>query len=208
MGLVAIAIKIDSPGPVVYRCRRVGQHARDLDVLKFRKMHEDAQGPSLTTSDDVRFTRVGAFLARTKLDELPQLWNVLRGQMSLVGPRPESADFVSLYPSAFSEVLTVRPGITGLAQLAFAKESKILQGEDPVEAYVRKVLPAKLSLDRKYVRDGGLFMDVRILAWTLRAVVMRTDVAVDRRTAKLGTRRPRLAGKDEALQHASAVGSQ
>jgi lipopolysaccharide/colanic/teichoic acid biosynthesis glycosyltransferase len=207
MAIIAIAIKIDSPGPVFYRCRRVGFRDRDLDVLKFRKMHDAAQGPRLTVSGDTRFTRLGTFLAKTKLDEVPQLWNVLKGDMSLIGPRPEDREFVDAYPDAFVEVLQVRPGITGLSQLAFARESEILQGEDPVELYVRRVLPQKISLDTKYVRENSLIMDARILVWTLRAVVLRSDVAVDRRTARLSVRRRRAVRDGEPLQYASPTGS-
>ena len=95
--LVAIAIKLDSPGPVFYRARRVGYRGASLAMLKFRKMHADATGPALTADDDDRFTRVGRFLALTKLDELPQLWNVVRGEMSIIGPRPEDPSFVEMH---------------------------------------------------------------------------------------------------------------
>jgi lipopolysaccharide/colanic/teichoic acid biosynthesis glycosyltransferase len=127
--------------------------------------------------------------------------------MSLIGPRPEDREFVDAYPDAFVEVLQVRPGITGLSQLAFARESEILQGEDPVELYVRRVLPQKISLDTKYVRENSLIMDARILVWTLRAVVLRSDVAVDRRTARLSVRRRRAVRDGEPLQYASPTGS-
>src|SRR5262249_3441588 len=133
---VAVAVKLDSPGPVFFRCRRIGLRGRPFEVLKFRKMRVDASGPPLTAPDDARFTRIGAFLARRKLDELPQLWNVLKGEMSLVGPRPEDPEFVALRATDFKRILKVRPGMTGLSQLAFARESDILDPTDRVAHYV------------------------------------------------------------------------
>ena len=133
--LLALLVKLESPGPVLFRAERVGYRGQRLRMLKFRKMHHGATGPNLTVDDDGRFTRVGAFLARTKLDELPQLWHVLIGEMSLVGPRPETADFVERTSSFYERILAVRPGITGLSQLAFAQESRILDDENPISHY-------------------------------------------------------------------------
>ena len=124
--LLAVAIKCDSRGPVFFRCRRVGLNGTEFSMLKFRKMHDGARGPALTSADDARFTRLGRWLARSKVDELPQLWNVLVGQMSLVGPRPEHPSFTRFDPSGFAEVFRVRPGMTGLSQLAFAREADVL----------------------------------------------------------------------------------
>ena len=138
-------------------------------MLKFRKMVEGATGHALTGDVDPRFTRIGRLLARTKLDELPQLWNVLRGQMSLVGPRPEDAGFVELHESEYREILTVRPGITGLGQLAFAKEAEILDPGDMVGHYVDRILPQKVHLDLLYARTRTLRGDLRILVWTVLA---------------------------------------
>jgi len=188
---VAIAIKVDSRGSVFYRCRRVGFRGRTFNMLKFRKMHEDAAGPALTAADDVRFTSAGRFLAKSKLDELPQLWNVLKGDMSLVGPRPEDPSFVALHPEAYRCILTVRPGVTGLCQLAFAKESEVIAGEDRVAYYVARLLPQKAAMDQLYAAQRSFMMDVRILVWTAAAVLFRRDVAVDRATARLTTRRRR-----------------
>ncbi len=189
--LVALAIKLDSRGPVLFRCERVGRHGRTFAMLKLRKMYDDASGPPLTSTDDPRFTRVGRWLARSKIDEVPQLWNVLRGEMSLVGPRPEHSSFVRLLPVEFADIHRVRPGITGLSQLAFARESDILDPVDTVGDYMRRVLPQKISLDRLYVRRWTLTMDLQVLFWTALAVLMRGEVAVDRRTGRLGRRRPR-----------------
>lgn len=187
--VVAIAIVVDSGRPVFFRCRRVGRHGRPLQMLKFRKMGQDAAGPLLTVDDDPRFTRVGQFLARTKLDELPQLWHVVRGDMSLVGPRPEDPHFVALHGEPYQQIHRVKPGITGLAQLAFAEESRILGTGDPNAAYLERLLPQKLMLDCLYAAERSTGMDLSILWWTARAVVLRRQVAVDRATGRLSRRR-------------------
>ena len=129
---IALAIKLDSRGPVFYRVRRVGFRGNPLHMLKFRKMHDDAAGGPLTAGGDPRLTRVGAVLTRCRLDELPQLWDVFRGRMSVVGPRPEDPRFVDLHGDAYEHILSVRPGITGLSQLAFAEEANILEAQDIV----------------------------------------------------------------------------
>ena len=186
---IAVAIKLDSRGPVLYRCSRVGFRRRELAMLKFRKMHDDAAGPALTLDEDDRFTRVGKLLARSKLDELPQLWNVLKGEMSLVGPRPESAEFVDLYSDRYETILTVRPGITGLCQLAFAKEGRILDPANREADYTQRLLPQKVAVDAFYASARTLRMDLSILLWTVVAVVARADVAVHRATGALTRRR-------------------
>jgi lipopolysaccharide/colanic/teichoic acid biosynthesis glycosyltransferase len=188
---VAAAIKADSRGPVFYRCPRVGRNGREFKMLKFRKMRDDASGVALTAADDDRFTRLGRFLASSKLDEIPQLWNVLRGTMSLVGPRPEDLGFVTRERRAYDAILRVRPGITGLTQLAFARESEILDPTDRVGHYVRALLPQKAKLDCLYVARRSVAMDLRILAWTAVAVLLRRDVAVHRETGRLAVRAPR-----------------
>jgi lipopolysaccharide/colanic/teichoic acid biosynthesis glycosyltransferase len=189
--VLAVAVKLDSPGPAFFRCRRIGLRGRPFEVLKFRKMRVDASGPPLTAPDDARFTRIGAFLARRKLDELPQLWNVLKGEMSLVGPRPEDAEFVALQATAYSRILTVRPGITGLSQLAFARESDILDPSDRIAQYVERLLPMKSRIDRLYAERRSLSMDFRIVVWTVLAVGLGRDVAVHRDTGRLTIRRTR-----------------
>lgn len=199
----AAAIKLDSRGPVFFRCRRVGFRGQDLAMLKFRKMHDSASGVALTLSDDDRFTRVGRWLASTKLDELPQLWNVLRGQMSLVGPRPEDPGFVELRRDDYAVILSVKPGMTGLCQLAFAKESEILDADDRVGAYVTRLLPQKAALDSLYAQRRSVFMDLKILFWTAIAVMGRRDVAVNRRSGDLNLRR---RPKATALAAAPAEG--
>jgi len=186
---LALAIVIDSRGPVYYRCRRVGLRGREFRMLKFRKMHNGASGLALTAPNDNRFTRLGRLLAGSKLDEIPQLFNVLKGDMSLVGPRPEDPMFVDLESEAWTEALRVRPGITGLSQLAFAKESEILDESDRVGHYVRTILPQKLELDGLYVQRYSISMNLKILWWTAVAVLLRDDVAVHRGTGNLSQRR-------------------
>ena len=189
--VIAATIKLESRGGVLYRCRRVGRGGRELQMLKFRKMHEGARGPALVQKNDERFTRLGAFLARTKLDELPQLWNVLKGEMSLVGPRPEDPSFVEQHREAYDAILAVRPGITGLSQLAFARESEVLDPGDRVGHYVSRILPQKMQMDRMYAVQRSLSMDLKILWWTLCAIVARREVAVHRDTGRLSRRAPR-----------------
>jgi lipopolysaccharide/colanic/teichoic acid biosynthesis glycosyltransferase len=200
--VIAAAIKLESPGGVLYRCRRVGRGGRELRMLKFRKMHEGARGPALVQKKDERFTRLGAFLARTKLDELPQLWNVLKGEMSLVGPRPEDPSFVEQHREAYDAILAVRPGITGLSQLAFARETEVLDPGDRVGHYVSRILPQKMQMDRMYAVQRSLSMDLKILWWTLCAVVGRLDIAVHRDTGRLNRRTPRAA--DSAGAHVNS----
>jgi lipopolysaccharide/colanic/teichoic acid biosynthesis glycosyltransferase len=197
IAVLAFAIRLDSPGPAFYRCRRVGLRGRALHMLKFRKMHDGASGPALSSPDDVRFTRLGSFLARTKLDELPQLWNVLKGEMSLVGPRPEDPAFVEMRREAYSMILEVRPGITGLSQLAFAWESEVLDPDDRMGHYVGRILPQKIVMDSLYAKRRRFGMDMRILWWTLRAVLGGSQVAVHRDTGRLTPRAPRTIPLEE-----------
>jgi lipopolysaccharide/colanic/teichoic acid biosynthesis glycosyltransferase len=191
--VIAATIKLESPGGIFYRCRRVGRGGRDLPMLKFRKMHEGASGPALVQEKDERFTRLGAFLARTKLDELPQFWNVVKGDMSLVGPRPEDRSFVDQHREDYEAILAVRPGITGLSQLAFARETEVLDPGDRIGHYTSHILPQKMQMDRLYAERRSLSMDLNILWWTFCAVVGRLDVAVHRDSGRLNRRAPRPA---------------
>ena len=190
--MLAVAIKLGSRGSVFYRCRRAGLGGREFAMLKFRKMRQDAAGPPLTCARDERFTPLGSLLARTKLDELPQLWNVIRGDMSLVGPRPEDPSFIALHSREYTDILRARPGITGLSQLAFAREHRLLDGPDPLRRYVERLLPQKVAIDQLYVAHRSTNMDLRILVWTVVAVLFGIEVSVDRRSAKLSVRRRRL----------------
>jgi lipopolysaccharide/colanic/teichoic acid biosynthesis glycosyltransferase len=205
---IAIAIKLDSRGPVLYRVRRVGHRGRPLMMLKFRKMHHDATGIPLTSDRDPRLTRVGAFLTRTRLDELPQLWDVFRGRMSIIGPRPEDPQFVALHFDQYADILRVRPGITGISQVAFVEESAILDDTDPVGHYVSRILPQKVSLDGLYVEQAGLRLDCTVLFWTLVTIVLRVPVAVNRSTGRMNVRRrrvPQTAHEPIALKQAQAA---
>jgi lipopolysaccharide/colanic/teichoic acid biosynthesis glycosyltransferase len=185
----AIAVRVDSPGSAFFRANRIGWRGEALRMLKFRKMHDDAAGPALTMDDDERFTRLGPLLARLKLDEIPQLWHVVTGQMSLVGPRPESPEFVELHRPEYETILGVRPGITGLSQIAFAEESRILDEANPVNHYVGQILPQKVALDIMYARQRTLWLNLRILFWTAAAVIMRRQVAVHRESGRMNLRK-------------------
>ena len=197
--IIVIAILTESAGPVLYRADRIGRGGTTMRMLKFRKMYRNATGLNLTACHDQRLTRVGSVLARTKLDELPQLINVLRGEMSLVGPRPEDPAYVAVRHADYDEILKVRPGITGLSQLAFADESRILSPVDPVEDYVERILPQKCALDRLYVQRSRISGDLTILGWTVVAVLLRRPVAVNRDTGAIGLRRRPKAFSTTAL---------
>lgn len=197
LALIALAIKVDSRGPVFYRVRRVGFRGRPLMMLKFRKMHHNADGSLLTTGGDPRLTRVGAMLTRAKLDELPQLWDVICGRMSVVGPRPEDPSFVGLHDHAYRQILSVRPGITGFSQLAFADEQRILEVHDAVADYVARILPQKVAMDIMYASACDLRRDMRVLRWTVCAVVLRKQVAVNRATGGLTLRQRRVAPRQQ-----------
>jgi lipopolysaccharide/colanic/teichoic acid biosynthesis glycosyltransferase len=173
-------------------------------MLKFRKMHDGARGPALASSDDERFTRLGPFLARTKLDELPQLWNVLRGQMSLVGPRPEDTSFIELHPAEFAVIHSVKPGVTGLCQLAFARESTVLDPRDRLGHYVNHILPQKICIDQMYASGRSIGMDLRVLGWTAAAVVFGREVAVHRQTGALSLRASRTETQEMEIGRVEA----
>jgi lipopolysaccharide/colanic/teichoic acid biosynthesis glycosyltransferase len=200
MLLIAALIVVDSPGPVFYRAERIGRGRRPLRMLKFRKMHQGAVGAALTTCDDCRLTRVGTVLRRTRLDELPQLWHVLRGDMSFVGPRPEDPSFVARWEREYDEILMVRPGLTGWTQVAFADEARILGPEDPLRRYVEVILPQKVGLDRMYAAHPSPSADVRIVAATFRTVVLHQQIAVDRATGAMTRRRRPVAPLVPALE--------
>jgi lipopolysaccharide/colanic/teichoic acid biosynthesis glycosyltransferase len=202
--VIAIAVKLESRGPILYRSRRAGRRGAEFEMLKFRKMHDGAVGAALTSADDPRFTRIGRVLARTKLDEIPQLFNVLKGEMSIVGPRPEDPGFVKLEPQRFACVGEVRPGMTGLSQLAFARESEILDPLNPMGHYVGAILPQKLALDTLYATRRTTRMDLAIIAWTVFAILGGWDVAVNRMTGKL-TRRHRKPLPDIAVESSQAA---
>lgn len=171
--LVAIWIKLDSPGPVFFRQQRVGKDGVLFDIIKFRTMHDDAHEALLTIGHDRRITEVGKFLRRHKLDEFPQLFNVVAGSMSLVGPRPEVPRYVDCYPPEVrSVVLSVLPGITDWASIYYKEENSLLgRAANPEQAYLETILPAKLKYNLRYVHERSFWNDVRIIFTTLAALV-------------------------------------
>lgn len=175
LATVAVWIRLDSPGPALYRQERVGRHGVPFRIHKFRTMRHGAGGPLLTARDDPRITRVGAFLRRTRIDELPQLVDVLQGTMSLVGPRPEVPRFVAHYPPALRErVLAVRPGITDPVSLAFIDEAALLAAAaDPERDYVERILPVKLKRAADYAERASLAADLAVLWRTLRLLLRK-----------------------------------
>lgn len=165
--ITALLIYVDSPGSVFFRSTRVGRDGRTFEMLKFRKMRHGALGGPLTIADDERFTPIGGFLSMTKLDELPQLWNVIKGDMRLVGPRPEVPEFVARYPREYMEILSVLPGITGPAAVEYASESHLLSvRQDPMRFYEEQIMPRKLEIDLRYIRERTWADDVRLLLRT------------------------------------------
>jgi lipopolysaccharide/colanic/teichoic acid biosynthesis glycosyltransferase len=175
---IALVIKFDTPGPVLFRQERVGRGGRTFRIHKFRTMFVDAavRGLPLTVGDDARITPVGRLLRRSKLDELPQLFDVLAGDMSLVGPRPELPRYVAFYPAALRDkVLAQRPGITDPASLVFADENALLaRAADPEREYVEVILPRKLSAAVEYADRATLTTDLQVIARTLRMLLRRT----------------------------------
>ena len=188
LAIVAVAVRLSSPGPVFYGAERVGQGGKLFRMLKFRTMvvGADRMGPGITVQDDPRVTRVGHFLRATKIDELPQLVNVLTGEMSLIGPRAESPQFVAHYTSRQRRLLDVPPGVTGPGQLRYTTEQQEQVGDlaSAEDVYVKELLTAKLDRDLKYLERRGLVEDVKILAET--AWVMTTGLA--RAAGRLGRR--------------------
>ena len=174
--IILVWIKLDSPGPVLFCQDRVGLRGRVFSIYKFRTMHAGSaagRGAQITVGADPRITRAGRFLRRHKLDELPQLINVLKGEMSVVGPRPEVPRYVALYPPETRElILSVRPGITDLASIAYRDENALLaKADDPEAFYVEVVLPAKLEYCVQYVRTRSVGLDLVILGRTAKALL-------------------------------------
>lgn len=175
--LVAIAVwvKLDSPGPVFFRQERIGRHGVPFRIHKFRTMAHGGQGALITVGADRRITRAGALLRRAKLDELPQLIDVLLGDMSLVGPRPEVPRYVAMYPASLRDkVLSVRPGITDVASLEYRDENeRLARAADPEQEYVNVVMPAKLQLAAQYVDRASLAFDLQLILRTMKLVWWR-----------------------------------
>ena len=174
--LLALWVKSDSPGPVFYRQTRVGRGNRDFRLFKFRSMRPDSDKLGLITvgGHDPRVTRSGYYIRKYKLDEFPQLINVFKGDMSLVGPRPEVRKYVDMYTPEQMRVLSVRPGITSLASIRYRNENEILaKADDPDRCYIEKVMPDKLAIDLEYVDRATLWNDIRLIFSTFREIIMK-----------------------------------
>ena len=177
LGLIAFLIRVTSGPPILFRQERVGLDGRPFCILKFRTMSPEVSGPPITGRGDERITSFGRLLRRSKLDELPQLLNVLRGDMSVVGPRPELPRYVTLYTHARRRVLEVRPGLTDDATVLFRDEERLL-GQVPPESreryYVEQILPRKLDLNLGYIERAGLLYDLSIILKTVGAILTRS----------------------------------
>lgn len=172
--IIAIAISLDSKGSVIYRQKRIGRNSVPFDVLKFRTMRPDSFSKgALTVGDrDPRVTKVGYFLRKYKLDELPQLFNVLLGDMSFVGPRPEVEKYTKLYNEEQKKVLSVRPGITDNASIKYRNESELLaKSQNPEQTYIDVIMPEKLTINLDYIEDNNVFKDIKIIFDTFSAIV-------------------------------------
>lgn len=176
MALIAVLIKKDDRGPVLYRGVRIGRFGKPFYVMKFRSLVVDAErrGGSSTADDDPRITKIGRFLRKYKLDELPQLFNVLRGEMSFVGPRPEVKHYVEMYTKEEKAILSVRPGITDWASLWNSDEGALLAGQaDPERVYLEQIRPEKIRLQLKYIRERSIGTDFKIIMLTLNELALR-----------------------------------
>jgi lipopolysaccharide/colanic/teichoic acid biosynthesis glycosyltransferase len=174
--IIGILIKISDKGPIFYRSKRIGQNFKPFYLLKFRTMVVNAEelGPSITKGGDQRITKIGKFLRKTKLDELPQLWNVVKGELSLVGPRPEVEKYISFYKDDYKEILKIRPGITDYAAIKFRNEEEILaKFEDVEKAYIENVLPEKIKLYKTYLNEIGFLTDLKIIFKTLWGITFK-----------------------------------
>jgi len=171
--LISMAILISSGKPIFYLQERVGKEWKKFNIIKFRTMIDNADkvGPGVAAEDDKRVTRIGKFLRKYKLDELPQFFNVLWGEMSLIGPRPELPKYAEFYKDDYSEILTLKPGITDYASIIFRNEAKMLNGKSESESfYLMKILPKKIFLYKKYLQEVGLITDLKILFSTFKLI--------------------------------------
>lgn len=171
---VALLVKLDSQGPVIFRQSRGGLHGNYFDILKFRSMAErtETDGKDFEPGSGMRVTRVGRIIRKAKIDELPQLINVIKGEMSLVGPRPEVRKYIEMFPKRWEKILSIRPGVTDPASVEFRNEEEILAAaENPEREYIDNVLPRKLDLYEKYVDDITLIGDAKVIAATFAAIL-------------------------------------
>lgn len=174
--ITAIFIKLDSRGPIFFKQKRVGKNKETFEIYKFRTMVTDAEkmGKQITIGNDSRITRIGKVIRKCKLDELPQLINVLKGEMSLVGPRPEVPRYVELYDEYQEQILLVKPGITDYASIKFIDENEILgSSSDPEEEYIKEIMPNKIELNMQYIKNFSLFEDIHLILKTILYIVIR-----------------------------------
>jgi len=173
MIIIAILIKLDSKGPIFFKQVRVTKNGREFKIFKYRTMRVGSDKYSqITVGKDSRITKVGDFLRKYKLDEIPQLINVLIGDMSLVGPRPEVPKYVALYTEEQREILKVRAGITDYASIEFSNENDILANEtDPEKAYIEKIMPRKIELNKKYLSEISIMTDIKIILLTIKKIL-------------------------------------
>ena len=170
--LIGLMVRIQMGAPVLFSQERIGKDGKPFRIFKFRSMRKDNAGLKITTGNDSRITPVGRFLRKSKIDELPQLINVLVGDMSFVGPRPEVADYVNLYTPYQRQVLLVRPGITGLASIRFRNENDLLTAsDDPNRTYVEQIMPRKIDLDLEYIPHASVFYDIKLIFQTFAVVI-------------------------------------
>lgn len=176
--LIALCIFVDSRGKVIYKQSRVGRNNVDFQLYKFRTMRTDADKGSQITigAKDARITHIGAFLRKYKIDEFPQFLNILKGEMSVVGPRPEVRKYVDMYTPEQMRVLTVRPGLTDYASIRYVNENELLaKSDNPEQTYIQEIMPDKLKLNLKYVEEQSFRVDVKIMWQTLLAIVRKND---------------------------------
>lgn len=167
--IVSILIKLDSDGDIIFKQTRVTKDGKEFKIFKFRTMRPDTEKQGqITIGADNRITSIGSFLRKTKLDELPQLFNIVMGDMSFVGPRPEVPKYVRMYTKAQKEILKVRAGITDYASIYFSNESEILgKQKEPEKFYIEKIMPYKIELNKKYIKEAGLITDIKIIFLTI-----------------------------------------
>lgn len=174
--LITFFVKLDNPGPVFFIQQRIGRNFRSFRLYKFRSMVVDAskKGLAITTGGDLRITKIGKLLRKTKMDELPQLWNVLKGDMSIVGPRPEVKKYVEMFKDDYKEVLKVKPGIADYATIEFRDEESVLKKfQNPEDGYIKEVLPVKIKLYNRYLKNRGFFTDLKLIFLTLWKIVRK-----------------------------------
>lgn len=170
--ITALLVGLTSPGGVLFRQERMGKDEKPFVIYKFRSMRKDNKGLKITTDQDNRITPVGKVLRKTKLDELPQLFNVLKGDMSFVGPRPEVREYTDLYNEEQRQIFLVRPGITGKASIEFRNENELLsESDDPNRTYIEEIMPRKLELDMEYIPHASVLYDIKLIFMTLITVI-------------------------------------